>query len=84
MEKAAVIDKHEPVVWAELKRLVSDPSSWMEIRAVARGRHILGSYEYGDTNLFEWSNGKVRAAVLEELADAVVYLAWLEERAAEA
>ena len=84
MDKVEVIDKHADAVWAVMARLVHDPESWMEIRTVARARHILGHYEYGDTNLFEWTDGKVRAAIIEELADAVVYQAWLEERASSA
>ena len=81
MEKAAVIDKHADAVWPVLVGWLSRKATFEEILAVARARHILGHYEYGDTNLFEWSDGKVRAAIIEELADAVVYQAWLEERA---
>jgi hypothetical protein len=79
MAKAAVIDKHEVMAYHRLIDLFH--LHWNEILTVARGRHILGHYEYGDSNLFEWSDGKVRAAIIEELADAVVYQAWLEERA---
>lgn len=80
MEKAAIIDKHAKAVQRVLlEKFCTD--FWAEILVVARGRHVLGSYEYGDTNLFEWTDGKVRAAIIEELADAVVYQAWLEERA---
>lgn len=81
LEKAAVIDK-----WAyDVREMLAGffepgPVEFEEVLAVARARHVLGSYEYGDTNLFEWSDGKVRAAILEELADAVVYQAWLLER----
>jgi hypothetical protein len=82
MEKAAVIDKHAENVRESLVGiLVRGSTYWQEVLQVARARHILGHYEYGDTNLFEWSDGKVRAAIIEELADAVVYQAWLEERA---
>ena len=80
MEKAAVIDRHARAVKSEILSRVTSDELWAEVLAVARGRHILGHYEYGDTNLFEWSDGKVRAAIIEELADAVVYQAWLEER----
>jgi hypothetical protein len=82
LEKAAVIDEHALRVVTHFQQLVKDHDWWAEILAVARARHILGHYEYGDTNLFEWSDGKVRAAIIEELADAVVYQAWLEERKA--
>lgn len=86
MEKAAVIDKHADKVRHELSKWFPDSGAapaemWEQVLAVARGRHVLGSYEYGDANLFEWSDGKVHAAILEELADAVVYQAWLCERA---
>lgn len=90
MEKAAVIDKHAEKIRAHLAHMVGGcpghtfvTASWQEILQVARARHILGHYEYGDSNLFEWSDGKVRAAIIEELADAVVYQAWLEERASQ-
>lgn len=90
MEKAAVIDKHAEDARRVLMRWFDAiPRNdkvrndfWREVVQVAKARHILGHYEYGDTNLFEWSDGKVRAAIIEELADAVVYQAWLEERAA--
>lgn len=81
MEKAAVIDKHARAVNVVLVELLTRTETWEEVAQVARARHILGHYEYGDTNLFEWTDGKVRAAIIEELADAVVYQAWLEERA---
>jgi hypothetical protein len=81
MQKAAVIDKHQDKVYAAINYMVMSAEAWAEILQVARARHILGHYEYGDTNLFEWSDGKIRAAIIEELADAVVYQAWLEERA---
>lgn len=87
MEKADVITKHASAVRLQLLELLGDKPEdmvlWKEVLEVARARHILGHYEYGDTNLFEWSDGKVRAAIIEELADAVVYQAWLEERAAQ-
>jgi hypothetical protein len=85
MEKAAVIDKHAEKVGYVLARWFENANGqvspfFAEVLEVAKARHILGHYEYGDTNLFEWSDGKVRAAIIEELADAVVYQAWLEER----
>jgi len=83
LEKAAVVDKHAEAVSVELDRFLHSRVLWDQVLVVARARHVLGSYEYGDTNLFEWSDGKVRAAIIEELADAVVYQAWLEERAAQ-
>jgi hypothetical protein len=81
MEKAAVIDKRGVNALHALYAFIGDNPD--EILAVAKGRHILGHYEYGDSNLFEWSDGKVRAAIIEELADALVYQAWLEERASQ-
>ena len=77
-DKADMIYAHKETVYFNLKSLLEN--SWEEIVDVAVGRHILGHYEYGDTNLFEWSDGKVKAAILEELADAVVYQTWLLER----
>lgn len=79
MEKAAVIDEHQVKVRAALTEIIV--RNWDEVLTVARGRHVLGHYEFQDANLFEWSDGKVKAAIIEELADAVVYQAWLEERA---
>lgn len=91
LEKAAVIDKHAETVRQILLTkfgvmFLGDhdptlPDLWHEIVQVAKARHIIGHYEYGDTNLFEWTDGKVRAAIIEELADAVVYQSWIEERA---
>lgn len=89
--KVSVIDRHADTVRFRIAgHLGIDPTKlepmfehmWQQVLQVARARHILGHYEYGDTNLFEWTDGKVRAAIIEELADAVVYQAWLEERAA--
>lgn len=79
LDKASIIDKHEMSAQIKLEDLIAR-DSWEEIIQIAKGRHILGHYEYGDTNLMEWSDGKIVAAVLEELADALVYLSWLEER----
>lgn len=81
LEKAAVIDKHYDRVLGKLQDWLTAPTMKEQLLAIARSRHVLGSYEYGDTNLFEWSDGKVQAAILEELADAVVYQSWLLERA---
>jgi hypothetical protein len=79
LEKVAVIDRHANEIKKMLLFWIDD--GWDEVMMIARSRHVLGHYEYGDSNLFEWSDGKVRAAILEELADAVVYQAWLLERA---
>lgn len=80
MDKVAVITCHQDEVRDELLALVGDDEKWGEILTVARARHVLGSYEHGDANLFEWSDGRVRAERIEELADWVVYSAWLFER----
>lgn len=41
--------------------------------AAARGRHVWGHYRYGNGNFERWGPGQVRAAILEELADGIVY-----------
>lgn len=84
IDKTMVIDRHAACVRDWLEALVRSDEQWAEILTVAKGRHVLGHYEYGDKNLFEWSDGKVEAAVVEELADAVVYLTWIQERIREA
>lgn len=80
MEKAAVITTHQDAVRAELLAILNDDERWGELLTVARGRHVLGSYEHGNANLFEWSDGRVRAERIEELADWIVYSSWLFER----
>lgn len=80
LEKAAVVTRHHLNARWELLSTLNNDDLWDEIVTVARARHVLGSYEYGDTNLFEWSDGKVRAERIEELADWLVYTVWLMER----
>lgn len=46
-----------------------------ELIDFARGRHIWGHFHYGDTEMYEWNDGQMRAALVEELADAIVYRA---------
>lgn len=82
MQKVAVIDRHASTARHVLLELVQDDELWSEVVAVARGRHVLGSYEYGDTNLFEWSTPRVRSERLQELADWLVYTCWIHERPA--
>ena len=84
LQKADVVERWFDEVAVKLEEWLSDNNLRDQLMAVAYARHILGHYEYGDTNLFEWSDGKVRAAILEELADAVVYQAWLLQRAEDA
>ena len=84
LEKTDVIDRHFALACSHIVGWFQTQTSMEELRQIARARHILGHYEYGDANLFEWSDGKVRAAILEELADAVVYQAWILQRAEDA
>ena len=81
LEKAAVVTRHHLDARWELLDIVNDNDLWEEIVTVARARHVLGSYEWGNANLFDWSDGKVRAERIEELADWLVYTVWLRERA---
>ena len=43
--------------------------------AIARGRHALGHYRYGDTLMYEYGQNELLANAAEELADAIAYIA---------
>lgn len=55
----------------DLIRWLSEHRS--DLVAVARGRHVIGHYLYGDRNFAEWDRDRLLAETAEELADAIVY-----------
>ena len=54
------------------------------LTAIARGRHASGSYLYGDTLMYEYSQPRLVAEAAEELGDAINYLALYLRRRADA
>lgn len=82
MQKADVVTRNARMAKTRLFQRLMRDDLWEEVVNVAKARHILGHYEYGDGNFLRWEDGKVTAAIIEELADAVVYQSWLEERGA--
>jgi|DewCreStandDraft_4_1066084.scaffolds.fasta_scaffold31704_3 hypothetical protein len=47
----------------------------VELLALARGRHVLGHFRYGDRLMYEYDRDRLAAEIAEELADAIVYAA---------
>lgn len=50
------------------------------LASMARGRHVEGSYRYGDKLMYEYTQNELKAEAAQELADAVNYIALLLSR----
>jgi len=70
-EQLELFDERRDDAWFELVDMVG--WDWKEIVALARERLIAGYHTYGD-QMFRWGAAERRRNVLEELADALVYL----------
>lgn len=69
--KLATFDEYAEEAVDDLIRWLSENRS--DLVAVARGRHVLGHYLYGNRNFAEWDRDRLLAETAEELGDAIVY-----------
>ena len=69
--KLANFDRHvRDAVYDLIDLLFRDQD---KLIALARERHIWGHHEYGDANLREWSDARLRVERDQEVADWLVY-----------